>query len=281
MGDVLWLEPVLNQLSKKHKRVYLYTRFEELFNNYPIKNVFVKPIPPGWFRAILKLLNFISLQKKYYRLDGICYESFPKMHILHAYQQYFNLPLTNIYPKLYLNKQEQENVKELTAKYVIIHLEPNAQLNFRNVYGVSWENIVDHIKNKGYQVVLIGNNPIPIKNATIYKSSIRGLIQIIQHCSFFIGVDSGPSHIAASLQKPSIIFFGSVNLNFRHFTNLFKGFFLQQPCEFAGCYHEVISSQGQPCKLVGNNGIPKCCVHSDELVKNTIDLLLNKYVDHD
>jgi hypothetical protein len=64
---------------------------------------------------------------------------------------------------------------------------------------------------------------------------------------------------------------------FRHFPELFKGYFLQQPCEFAGCYHEVISGRGQSCRLVGDAGIPKCCLQTTENVKKYIDLLLENY----
>ena len=278
MGDVLWLEPVLPQLSKQYKKVYLYTNFYELYDNYPIKNVVVKKIPSGFCRIFLKLLNIFFKEKKYHRLDGYCYEAFPKMHILNAYQTYFNLGKTQQYPKLYLAEQEKNSRLLSEQEYAIIHLEPNAQLNFRKVYGINWNDIVLALQNRGIKTVLVGNNPEPIEGANIFKGSLRELIQVIKNAKFFIGVDSGPSHIAASLEVPSLIFFGAVNPLYRHYAKLFKGAFLQQPCEFAGCYHEVISSSGQTCKLVGDSGIPKCCVHTTEGVVNSIDQLLKKYI---
>ncbi|MBX2931636.1 MAG: hypothetical protein KF781_06815 [Chitinophagaceae bacterium] len=277
MGDVLWLEPVIAELSKKYKRIYFYTDFSTLFENYPIKNVFVKPIPAGWFRAILKMINFFSTQKKYHRLDGYCYEAFPKIHFLHAYQNYFSLENKVVYPKLYLSEKEHEPIYDRNDKYAVLHLEPNAQLNYRKVYGVSWEEIVSYLAKNNIKTILVGTNPLPIEGAIIFKGSIRKLMTVIKYSLFFIGVDSGPSHIAASLQVPSIIFFGSVNPNYRHFTEIFKGFFLQQPCEYAGCYHEVISGKGQSCQLVGDAGIPKCCVNTTDNVISSINQLLKKY----
>jgi ADP-heptose:LPS heptosyltransferase len=261
MGDVLWTEPIVRALAARYEKVVLYTLFTDLFDNYPLQNVRVRRIPGGLKRSWLKLLNRFSGNRTYHKLDGI-YEASPKMHMLHAYQRYFNLPITNEYPRLYLSREEQQPVPGLPSKYMVLHLEPNAPLNYRKVYGVDWEEVVSHIRAKGIEVIITGTNPEPLKGATAFKGSLRELIRLINHAQFFMGVDSGPSHIAASLGKPALLFFGSVNPDFRHFFGLFKGVILQQPCEFAGCYHEVVSGKGQPCKLVGDAGIPKCCIHT-------------------
>ncbi|HEY2720997.1 MAG TPA: glycosyltransferase family 9 protein [Chitinophagaceae bacterium] len=275
IGDVLWTEPILKELAKTNKKVVLFTQFKELFNNYPLTNVRVRNIPPGWKRSLLKLMNLLSNRQTYHKLDGI-YEARPKMHILHAYQQYFSLPVKDEYPVLYLDTEEKKPIEGLPKDYVVLHLDANVPLNYRKIYGVDWNEVVSYLRSKNLPVVLTGNYHEPLRDAILFKGSIRQLIQLISNCRFFIGVDSGPSHIAASLHKPSLIFFGSVNPEFRHFPGLFKGYFLQQPCEYAGCYHEVISGRGQPCRLVGDEGIPKCSVHTTEYVTRYIDLLMEK-----
>src|SRR5215469_1541219 len=276
MGDVLWTEPLVNELAKKNKKIVLFTEFPALFDNYPLKNVSVRKIPSNLQRTVLQVFNFFSGNKIYHKLDGI-YESMPKMHMLHAYQKYFSLPQKNKYPSLYLTEEEKKPIKGLPANYVVIHLDANMTLNYRKVYGVDWNEIVSYLRSKGLSVVVTGDHAEHWKDAIVYNGSLRQLIQLIYNCRFFIGMDSGPSHIAASLQKPSLVFFGSVNPAYRQFPELFKGFFLQQPCEFAGCYHEVISGEGQPCKLVGDAGIPKCSLHTNDYVKKHIDLLIEKY----
>jgi len=277
MGDVLWTEPLVRTLAARNKKVVLFTQFKELFKNYPLPNVSVREIPPGWHRAILKGLNLLSDNQTYHKLDGI-YEASPKMHMLHAYQQYFSLPVTNEYPVIYLDEQEKKPVEGLPADYVVLHLDPNARLNYRRIFGVDWEEVVSYIQSKNLSVVLTGHDALPLKGAGVFNGSLRQLMQLIYNSRFFIGVDSGPAHIAASLKKPALIFFGSVNPLFRHFPELFQGFFLQQPCEYAGCYHEVISGKGQTCRLVGDEGIPKCSLHTTEYVKEHIDLLQKKYL---
>lgn len=277
MGDVLWTEPLIKALAARNKRVVLFTHFADLFNNYPLPNVVIKKIPTGWRRTLLKVFNFLSNNQTYYKLDGV-YEASPKMHMLHAYQRYFSLPEKNEYPVLYLNENEKTPIKGIPRNYVVLHLDPKSPLNYRKIYGVDWEKIVVWLQSQNLSVVITGNNPEPLKGTTVFNGSLRQLVQLIYNCRFFIGVDSGPSHIAASLKKPALIFFGSVNPLFRHFPELFSGFILQQPCEYAGCYHEVISGKGQSCKLVGDEGIPKCCLHTTETIKEQIDLLLQKYL---
>lgn len=276
MGDVLWTEPIVKELATRNKKIVLFTQFPDLFRNYPLQNVRIRKIPSDLYRTILKILNFFSGKKIYHKLDGI-YEAMPKMHMLHAYQRYFSLPQKNEYPTLYLTGDEKKPIDGLPKNYVVIHLDANMTLNYRKVYGVDWNEIVMHLRSKGFSVIVTGHQVEPLNDAIMYNGSLRQLIQLIYNCRFFIGMDSGPSHIAASLQKPSLIFFGSVNPVYRQFPEIFKGFFLQQPCEYAGCYHEVISGEGQPCKLVGNTGIPKCSLHTNEYVENYIDLLLEKF----
>ena len=43
------------------------------------------------------------------------------------------------------------------------------------------------------------------------KTSLRFLIALIQRANLFIGVDSGPSHIAAALDKPTLILYSGTN----------------------------------------------------------------------
>lgn len=277
LGDVLWTEPLIKQLAAKNRKIILFTHFTELFENYPLQNVVIKKIPSGLKRALLKVCNFFLGNNLYFKLDGV-YEANPKMHMLHAYQKFFGLALLNVYPSIFLSSEEKKPFDFLAGKYVVLHLDNATDLNYRKVYGVDWNEIVLFLKKQNFDVILIGKNNYNLENATAFNGNIRELIRLIYHSQFFIGLDSGPSHIAASLQKPSIIFFGSVNPLYRHFTEIFTGIFMQQFCEYAGCYHEVVGGNGQTCKLVGDSGTPKCCVHTTRDVKDNIELLIKKYL---
>ena len=160
---------------------------------------------------------------------------------------------------------------------MVLHLESLTDRNYRKVYGVDWEKVVSELAARSFTVLLIGKEPMPIAGAIPVKTSLREMMGLIRGASFFIGIDSGPSHIAAALGTPSLIFFGAVNPDFRHFRQLLRGRILQQYCEYAGCYHESYSIKGVTCRLVGDEGIPKCSLHTTEYVLNNIDLLIKDY----
>jgi ADP-heptose:LPS heptosyltransferase len=96
------------------------------------------------------------------------------------------------------------------------------------------------------------------------------MIRLINGSDFFIGIDSGPSHIATAFGKKSILFFGAVNPWFRHFRSLFNGIIMQSYCEFANCYHTSNNGKETVCRLVGNEGMPKCSIHQTQDILNNI-----------
>ena len=271
MGDVLWIEPIIRNMAVKHKKVIVHTYFNDLFNNYPYPNVTFRN-KLSLFEKIgrnLHLPNFISLDE--------CYEKTPKMHILHAYQLRAHLPLTEEYPQLYLDAAEQEQFKG--TRYVVLHLEGSSEKNYRKIYGVSWAEVIAFVKKAGYEVLYIGGQDAQADAAgAVYKrTSLREMIALLYHASLFIGIDSGPSHIATSFSIPSLLFFGAVTFDYRHFRHLFNGYLMQNDCQFAGCYHNVPDYRKAPqlvCRIVGDAGIPPCTSHSTAAVLQQVQQLI-------
>ena len=276
LGDVLWIEPLIRQLAARNKKVIVYTKYPELFLHYPLPHIEFKSSLSLFEKIIWKLERFFH--RSFFFIDlETAYEGQPKMHFLHAYQQSAKLPVTTEYPRLYLDEKERAFGSPVPGKYVVLHLESMTDRNYRKVYGVNWEAIAASLKLKGFTVLLIGKEPAPVAGAIPVKTSIREMMGLIGNASFFLGIDSGPSHIAAALGIPSLVFFGAVNPDFRHFMELFKGRILQQYCEFAGCYHERVGAMEPSCRLVGDEGVPKCSLHTTEYVLNNINLLLKDY----
>ncbi|PWU04737.1 MAG: hypothetical protein C5B52_00940 [Bacteroidetes bacterium] len=278
LGDVLWIEPVIRQLASTHKKLIVYTKYPELFENYNLPNVFFKQ-ELNLFEKLLLGFERIFHTNIWFKDLEESYERNPKAHFLHAYQQKIGLPQTIEYPRIYLNEEEKILSKKYAegGKYMVLHLESLTNKNYRKVYGVNWMEVVDAIREKGIRVIQIGKSPEEIPNTTYVKTGIREMIGLIAGSSFFLGIDSGPSHIAASLGIPSLIFFGAVNPEFRHFKSIFKGFFLQQPCQFAGCYHETVHMKDPECRLVGDQGIPICSLHTTVYVLDQMNSLIKKY----
>lgn len=42
LGDVLWIEPIIDEIALKYKKVIVHTKYNEIFNNYKHKNVIFK-----------------------------------------------------------------------------------------------------------------------------------------------------------------------------------------------------------------------------------------------
>lgn len=270
LGDVLWIEPVIEQLSKQHKKVVVYTKFNTLFENYPLKNVVFKDKLP----VIDKLLGWINIFR-FIHLDG-AYESRPRMHVLHAYQEAAKVQQTDQYPKLYLSDFERKEFIE-EKPYVVLNLHTPSEKNYRKVYGIEWDAVVAYLAAQNFQVIYAGRQPSKIPGVKYLDTSIRQLIALIYNASLFIGLDSGPGHIAAALKVPSLLFFGSVNPEYRHFKNLHDAIIMQKPCDFAGCYHEKTGAlHGNSCRFVGDEGAPPCTVHTTEEVINNLSKLISQ-----
>jgi ADP-heptose:LPS heptosyltransferase len=274
LGDVLWTEPVVRQLAARSGTVIVYTKYPELFLHYPLANVRFTNHLRFWERALWAIEKTLHLTRFFIDLDH-AYEDNPKMHFLSAYQLVACLPLTREYPKLYLSSDERNfRPAGINDPYIVLHLESMTDKNYRKVYGIDWETVVLKLKEKGYSVVQVGKEPVPIPCATVIKTSIREMIGLIANADLFVGIDSGPSHLAAALGTPALIFFGAINPDYRHFRDLLNGRIMQQPCEYAGWYHEANEKTGWSCRLVGDEGIPKCALFTTENVINNIDLLL-------
>jgi hypothetical protein len=263
-GDVLWVEPIARHFIEKGFEVNVVTNYPEVFDHYPSRKLTVSK------HRLFK--HLFSYHDRLIDLDQ-SYEMMPKMHILEAYQKASAIPTMEYsYPKIYLSPEEK--IRKIADPYVVLHLECNP-LNYRNVYMVNWRKIVSFLHGKGLSVIQISKNGENIYGDWIKTANFREIMSLIYHAKLFIGLDSGPSHIASSLDIPALLFFGSVNPHFRHLQS-FRGKFLQGFCEYAHCYHSVPLKK-TICPLVGERGIPKCCIHDDTSVIQAIDQLLYRY----
>lgn len=276
IGDVLWVEPVLRQLSQTGRSIIFVTAYPELFENYPLPGISFKSTDQKQFKRVVRLLITFRLSR--YLIDlNRSYEKDPQKHFLHAYQQQAGLPFTEEYPQLHLTAKEREAYAH-HGKYAVLHLESFSIWNHRQVYGINWQHIIDYlVYTKGYRVFILSKEKPSYKNVEHPVTSIRGAMGIIYNASLFIGIDSGPSHIASCFRIPSILFFGSINPWYRHFKGLLNGVIMQQFCEFAGCYHRLSNKKDDhECLLKEKMSIPKCSVHTEDHLINNIDNLISR-----
>jgi len=277
LGDVLWIEPIIDEIALKYKKVIVHTKYNEIFNNYKHKNVIFKKELNIFEKILHALENFFNTSILFISLENT-YEKDSKKHILNAYQKKSKLEISEKYPKIYFS--EEERMKNIVHfdNYVVIHLESFSSRNYRKVYGIEWDKITSYLTEKGFKIILIGKNKYEFENTIYIKTNLREAMLLINKAKFFIGIDSFPSHVAASLGIPALIFFGAIDPAYRHFKSIFKGEFLQQKCEFNGCYHTDKKNE-VTCRIVGNDGIPKCSLHDNNYILKNIEKLIieNKF----
>ncbi|RYF86268.1 MAG: hypothetical protein EON98_04195 [Chitinophagaceae bacterium] len=276
LGDVLWTEPVIRSMAEKYKKLIVYTKYPVLFQNYPWKNVVFTSRLSFFEKIILKADSILGLHWLSLDLDQ-AYETKPHTHFLHAYQQTANLPVTREYPRLYLSPTE-ENHRIEERPYVVLHIESFSNKAYRQVVGIDWEQVVLFFKERGFQVLQVGVKENVLSGARFIKTTIRELLSLLRHADYFVGIDSGPSHLASSLGIRSLLLFSAIDPSLRHFPDLMNGIILKQSCEH-DCTNYDVQSEAEHFCSAKVNGIPRCCIFDTGKVLVQLGKLLKEDTD--
>lgn len=133
-------------------------------------------------------------------------------------------------PKIYLSKQNKELIDNFCESKcfnnnqinVIIH--PYAGYSSKNWLDERYIELINILESEfKARIIIIGSKTDEEKAGRLIKGSlsavnacglisIDGLGELINRSSLFIGVDSGPSHIAATTDTPSVILYSGTNI---------------------------------------------------------------------
>lgn len=192
LGDTLAWMPYCDEFQKKHNCNLIVSTFKNFLfkNQYPnitfldrglvVPNLYAK-YDIGWFYDINKeptLPNTIPLQQTATNILGLEYEE--------------------IKPKLYLeNSVSNQEFKN----YVCIA--PDSTAGCKEWEKDNWQEIINDLIAKGYDVVNISfDSKYKFENVIIpEKLSLIETIKIINNSNFYIGLSSGLSWLAWSLDK--------------------------------------------------------------------------------
>lgn len=258
MGDVIQTEPVLEYFYRKGHPVYLDTLpgFYELF----AKHYF----PVGFYEHFDKTV----IKHRVINLDE-AYEVNPKQLHLKSYFEFAGVTdykLRN--PRLNVEIGKNNKIFE---KYAVIHID-DRDTPHRNTFGIDWDKVTYWLEDHGYTVIQIGLNEA--KRVGLKFNAVGNMLQwIIAGADIFIGIDSGPSHIAVATERKCVLLFGSVNPSYIH-ADMQNIQVIQSPCPIQkdGCWHSVIGNKGVVCEVDENR--PPCCVHSTDEVIGKIKRLI-------
>jgi hypothetical protein len=195
MGDILLTEPFTRYVAQNFRICYqTHQRFVQVLENSP------------FIEKIITLDDAIPSDAiGIYNLDG-SYVPHLDVPIHEAYFKAFGFDLlADMQYHIYFKENETYG---LPKNCVVVDM---SSIEGRQYYN-NWQPLLDYIHNCGYKIVLIGNyyynDPRQLNNIYLdlrkTSTSIRELYCIINECEYYIGVESGPLHIAKTLGKKGI-----------------------------------------------------------------------------
>ena len=197
LGDTLAWMPYCDEFQKKHDCKLIVATFKNFLfkDQYPniefvepntiVHNLFAK-YDLGWFYDLNKepvLPSTIPLQATATNILGLDYAEIK--------------PKLNFTPKM--------NVASTDKPYVCIA--PDSTAGCKEWSLENWQGVVDFIINKGYDVINVSiDSKYKLKNVFIPSNlTLDATMQIIHYSEFFIGLSSGLSWLAWSLNKHIIM----------------------------------------------------------------------------
>jgi heptosyltransferase-3 len=268
LGDIVAAEPIIDALTHKFPNAkitwIIKPAFRALLENHP-KIEWLIDEPSVLFSMYVTKNHpfdvFYNLHMNDLRSDAFFPGRFlenPKalelgltkanylhhFNLLEVVSQLADLGKLGGYPHIYLEKGAKKT--PVTKPYWVIHRKSNAQM--RDWQDSLWCQLLDQIiAENDVHVIEIGvieplSYQSPKFQSLVGKTSLSETLQIIRDAEFFIGVESGPAHIANAFRIPALILCGRF-VNFDRY-NVYSGAYQQD-----GIAQIVFNSKGTASEL--------------------------------
>jgi heptosyltransferase-3 len=240
LGDIVAAEPIIAALRIKHPKARIVWiakgLYQGLLEKHPhIDQVIIENsiLASSWICQHSPFTHFYNLHMNELRFDpyfkfSLFNKQAEKIGLTkHNYYERGNL-LKGIFdlcdipyreslqPKLYLGKEKSW---DLPAKYWVIHRKSNGA--DREWQDKHWIALIDQvIATYDISIVEVGaSDGLAIKHpkfiSMVGKTSVVEMANIISEAQFFIGIDSGPAHIANAYEIPGLLLLGTYK-NFKN-----------------------------------------------------------------
>jgi len=252
LGDIVACEPVSRYLKYKNPGAQLTwavaPAYRELIDTNPYIDEtlelqcltdWIKLTKHGSYDEIVDLhVNYricqhcgIPLVKERGNPFVNVYEWFDYGTLQEAFTLGAGLPPLSAQPNVYLKPEHAKAVDALALPedYCVVHRESNDVA--KDWKDDAWRKLTEWIKNDLHlQVVEVGAGrtraPSPLVDGhvnVVNRLPILQTAEVIRRARFFIGVDSGPAHVANALRTPGVVLIGRYSV-FRQYMP-FNGFF--------------------------------------------------------
>ncbi len=239
-GDIVAAEPIARQVRERHPQDYVVWLvrpvFRELVELHPSINetwlqssvlARILVCSSGLFDTIYNLEFWQSNQDAVTgdvhhnplaeRKNITVFNYFEKGNLLSIFQLCADLPVRDDTPKVYVSDTDRLKIQALNLpkKLIVIHCNSNYPTKDWSIS--NWEKLILWlVEEKGYHVAEIGlksNNTIKHPRYLDFcgQYSILQTAEIIHYADYFIGIDSGPAHLANAVGTYGILLFGKLN----------------------------------------------------------------------
>lgn len=205
VGDLIMATPALAALKKKWplSDIYVRTVCPQVFTNSPV----VKAAAPN-LKGPLDYNFELNLS----------YEAQPMEHPVLVYARTLgvNVDLETAEFSLYATKEDQRLVKAYLPPVddgkplAVVHPGPTNWIG-RDWMKERWDSVISWMSSQGWHVIVIGT-PWEFSECAQIKerTSLQVLYCLMQRASIFVGVDSGPFHVAQAAKIPCVALFGTI-----------------------------------------------------------------------
>lgn len=282
IGDIIANEPISREIRKKHPTAtiiwFVRKSFKELIKYNPnIDKVLTVYCLTTWIKIHEKIkfeavydLHFngrscnnchIPLKKENVddSINGTNY--FNSGGLLKAVCLHNKIEVSDTIPQMYIPLKIINKSKFFIpdANYVVVHCSSNETIKDWDIE--KWDQLVRKIIDDfKYHIIEIGTHSIINIESNLYhnlcaKLSILQSAVVIKKAKLFIGIDSGPSHMANAVGTPGIILLGEYFFGMKNFN------------PYSGNYGSL-----ENCHIIHSSDIVKS-ITVDSVIKNMEELL--------
>ncbi len=266
LGDIVAAEPIIEAIKKKYPQSKICwiakKQFHILLQNHPKidflleeKNIYTSTLltKKNPFDVFYNLhINGTRNQPFYNPIffnpaseaTHLTVENYYHSHnLLQIFSKYAQLEIVNDQPQLYVEKVPVH--LPFKGDYWVIHTKSNQ--TSREWKDEKWQELIPKLLDQyPIHIIEIGmKNGIVCKNPKFHSLvgnlSLLESIEVIKNAKFFIGIDSGPSHIANAFQIPALLILGKYE-NFNSYMP-FSGAY--QKGEIAKIYFNQLQSAAE------------------------------------
>ena len=267
MGDIIACEPVIREVRKRHPNDYIIwivrEAYVELVKHHPDLDGFLIEKCPGERVRLLRSgiydvvynLHISHRKCKYCPEDpinptadaiGLNFDNYyDRGDLLYIFSQAAGLPALTADPQMHIPDAVRQRVASLNLPddFVVIHCQSSHIM--RDWPAPHWNRLVRWLTDTyPYSVVEIGLTPTVTEANPQYRNlcgqlSLLETAEVIRQARLFIGIDSGPAHMANALHTEGIILMG-------------KLFDFVDYLPYSGAYKRgegvtIINDYGHPC----------------------------------